>query len=112
LTRALANLVRNAVRYAGPAGPVRLHAVAGPEEVRVVVADRGPGVPASELEKIFDPFYRGEPSRSRETGGIGLGLAIVKSCVEACGGAVGAANAQPTGLEVTLRLKPAPAPPA
>ncbi len=112
LTRALANLVRNAVRYAGPAGPVRLHAVAGPEEVRVVVADRGPGVPASELEKIFDPFYRGEPSRSRETGGIGLGLAIVKSCVEACGGGVSAANAQPTGLEVTLRLKPAPAPPA
>lgn len=111
LTRALANLVRNAVRYAGHAGPVRLQAAASEGEVRVVVSDRGPGVPASDLQKIFDPFYRGEPSRSRETGGIGLGLAIVKTCVEACGGSVSAANAQPTGLEVTLRLKPAPAPP-
>ena len=111
LTRALANLVRNAVRYAGHAGPVRLDARAEADAVLVVVADRGPGVPASDLEKIFDPFYRGEPSRSRETGGIGLGLAIVKSCVEACGGSVTVANAKPSGLEVTLRLKPAPATP-
>lgn len=104
LSRALANLVRNAVRYAGDAGPILLTASREGNEVTLVVADHGPGVAEASLKQIFDPFYRGEPSRSRETGGVGLGLAIVKTCIEACRGRVQAANRSPRGLEVRVVL--------
>ena len=104
LARALANLVRNAVRYAGEAGPVVVSAAAGADVV-LSVSDAGPGVPADALQKIFDPFYRLESSRSRDTGGMGLGLAIVKTCVEACQGTVTARNREPSGLQVDIRLK-------
>jgi two-component system sensor histidine kinase CpxA len=105
LARALANLVRNALRYAGDGGPILITAEAADDGVAISVSDSGPGVPEEALQKIFDPFYRLEASRSRETGGVGLGLAIVKTCVEACQGSVTAANRQPGGLQVTLRLK-------
>ena len=105
LARALANLVRNALRYAGAAGPVFISAEPVEQGVAVRVSDAGPGVPAEALHKIFDPFYRLEASRSRDTGGIGLGLAIVKTCVEACQGSVAATNRQPSGLQVEIRLK-------
>jgi len=108
LSRALANLVRNAVRYAGPAGHITVAASRRDQEVRLTVADQGPGVPEAALPQIFDPFYRGEPSRSRETGGVGLGLAIVKTCVEACQGTVTARNRMPQGLEVQVVLKAVP----
>ncbi|MBM3879333.1 MAG: HAMP domain-containing histidine kinase [Verrucomicrobia bacterium] len=104
LARAVANLVRNAVRYAGAAGPITISANPADERVVLVVADVGPGVPPDTLEQIFDPFYRVESSRSRETGGVGLGLAIVKTCVEACRGTVAAYNRSPTGLAVELCL--------
>ena len=68
------------------------------------VSDEGPGVATLDLEKLFDPFYRVDSSRTSETGGVGLGLAIVKSCVEACHGVVSASNRTPHGLEVRLRL--------
>lgn len=104
LERAVANLLRNAQRYAGTAGPI---SVAGWEEcdhVYLMVADQGPGVSPHEIGKLFDPFYRVDESRTTETGGVGLGLAIVKTCVEACGGVVTAENRRPTGLEVRIRL--------
>jgi two-component system sensor histidine kinase CpxA len=104
LLRALANLLRNAVRYAGQAGLIEISATAVGDRVRVVVADRGPGVPEAELARIFDPFYRVEASRSREGGGAGLGLAIVRTCVEACAGKVVARNRSPAGLEVEMEL--------
>ncbi|HVM61949.1 MAG TPA: ATP-binding protein [Verrucomicrobiae bacterium] len=102
LARALANLVRNALRYGS--GPVAIHASVDTDTVCLIVADSGPGVPDKELQQIFDPFYRLETSRSRETGGIGLGLAIVKTCIQACRGTVTARNRQPTGLEVEICL--------
>ncbi len=111
LFRALANLVRNAVRYAGHAGPITVSALRKDGEVVVTVADQGPGVPEASLQQIFDPFFRGEPSRSRDTGGVGLGLAIVKTCVEACQGTVSASNRAPQGLEVHIVLKVAPGTP-
>ena len=74
----------------------------------VTVADQGPGVPDASLQQVFDPFFRGEQSRSRDTGGVGLGLAIVKTCVEACQGTVSARNREPSGLEIQIVLKPAP----
>ncbi len=105
LTRALSNLLRNAVRYAGEAGPITVSAQREQDEVKITVADRGPGVPASDLPRLFDPFYRADASRDRETGGVGLGLAIVKTCIESCGGAVACRNLEPAGLEVTIRLQ-------
>lgn len=105
LSRALANLVRNAMRYAGDAGPITVSAVADAGHVALSVADCGPGVPESALGQIFDPFFRLEASRSRETGGIGLGLSIVKTCVEASQGTVVARNRQPSGLEVEIVLQ-------
>ncbi len=107
LQRALANLVRNALRYAGDAGPISISAEQQGTEVTITVADEGPGVAAGEIEKLFDPFYRVDPSRTTETGGVGLGLAIVKTCVEACGGVVSATNRKPHGLEVRIRLNAA-----
>ena len=104
LERALANVIRNAVRYAGHAGPITVSARNGEGQATIVVADRGPGVPDDELEDIFKPFYRPELARQRETGGTGLGLAIVKSCIEACNGAVVCRNRKPTGFEVEIRL--------
>jgi two-component system sensor histidine kinase CpxA len=105
LARALANLVRNALRYAGSAGPVRIAGAREGDRVVIAISDLGPGVPAEALEKIFDPFYRLEESRSRDTGGAGLGLAIVKTCVEACEGTVSARNREPRGLEVRISLR-------
>jgi two-component system sensor histidine kinase CpxA len=61
-------------------------------------------VPEEALPRIFDPFYRVDVSRARETGGTGLGLAIVKTCVESCGGRVNCRNREPRGLSVEITL--------
>ncbi len=111
LTRSLANLLRNALRYGNrEAGTILIRATTDPRDatVTITVADRGPGVPEAELPKIFDAFYRVDTARTRETGGVGLGLSIVKSSVEAVGGTVSARNRPGGGLEVSLRLPLAP----
>ncbi len=104
LARALGNVLRNAIRYAADAGPITLTARAENELVRISIADSGPGVPPENLPRIFDPFYRVDSSRTRQTGGAGLGLTIVRSCMEACGGRATADNRPEGGLEVTLYL--------
>src|SRR5262249_11780563 len=109
LFRALSNLVRNAIRYAGNSGPISVSAHSEGQETVITVADHGPGLPESALEEVFAPFFRLEPSRGRDWGGAGLGLAIVKACVEACKGSVRAHNRQPSGLEVEIRLRSAQA---
>lgn len=108
LQRALANLVRNAVRYAAAAGPIEVTARTDGGAVLLVVADHGPGVPAASLPALFEPFYRVEAARERGPGGSGLGLAIVRAAAEACGGSVTARNRTPHGLEVELRLRIGP----
>ena len=105
LSRAIGNVVRNAVRYAGNAGEINVSATNGNGLVEIKIADAGSGVPENALEKLFDPFYRVESHRSRETGGTGLGLAIVKTCIEACQGKVSAENLSPNGFQVTILLK-------
>jgi two-component system sensor histidine kinase CpxA len=107
LLRAISNLVRNAVRYAGTDAPITLSARRADDMAIVTVADSGPGLPAEELDRVFAPFYRPDTSRTRDTGGVGLGLAIVKSCIEASGGTVQCRNRDPHGLEVEIRLKAA-----
>ncbi len=105
LTRALANLLRNAVRYGGQrAGRIAVQAAREDGEVAIRVRDTGPGVPEADLPKIFDAFYRVDTARTRETGGVGLGLSIVKAGVESFGGTVAARNHPNGGLEVTIRL--------
>jgi two-component system sensor histidine kinase CpxA len=103
LRRALANLFRNCLRHAGP-GPVRVAVERAENDWSIRITDDGPGVPEEEMPRLFEPFYRPDASRSRETGGSGLGLAIVRSCIQACGGSVSLRNARPRGLEVTIRL--------
>jgi len=105
LTRALANVLRNAVRYAGQEGSITVTAERRGEEVFIEVTDDGPGVPDEALSQLFEPFYRPEESRRRETGGHGLGLAIVKTCLEACQGSVQARNLSPTGFAITFTLR-------
>jgi two-component system sensor histidine kinase CpxA len=112
LIRALANLLRNAIRHNARAGAITIHASRNGDTAAICVGDCGPGVPEEELSKIFDAFYRLDTARTRETGGIGLGLTIVRTCVESCGGSVTARNRIPAGLEVIIHLPihPDPAP--
>jgi two-component system, OmpR family, sensor histidine kinase CpxA len=112
LERALGNVIRNAVRYAGQSGKIRISSENTPEHVLLMVTDSGPGLPEEVLDRIMDPFFRPEPSRSRESGGVGLGLAIVKTCVEACQGTVSVRNIQPSGLQIEFRLRPGTSSPA
>jgi two-component system sensor histidine kinase CpxA len=107
LERALANLVRNALRHAGTQGPIYLNSSQTGDMVSLIISDCGPGIPEADLPNIFKPFYRPDISRVSATGGAGLGLSIVKSAIEACGGSVTMENRQPSGLQVTLRLKAA-----
>lgn len=108
LARAVANILRNAQHHAGPAGPLEITATtdADAATVRLTIADHGPGVPPEARAALFDPFFRVDRARTRETGGVGLGLAIVKSGVEACGGTVAAGPRSDgaSGLVIELRL--------
>jgi signal transduction histidine kinase len=101
LRRALRNLLENAVAYGARA---RVALAREDREAVVTIDDDGPGVPADQLERVFEPFVRLEASRSRETGGVGLGLAIARSVVRAHGGEVALANREGGGLRATVRL--------
>jgi two-component system, OmpR family, sensor histidine kinase CpxA len=104
--RALSNIVRNAIRYAGNDGEILISAdKTANNSVEIKISDTGEAVPEDALDKIFDPLYCIKNDRSRQTGGTGLGLAIVKICVEACQGKVFAVNNQPNGLVIIISLK-------
>jgi signal transduction histidine kinase len=75
-----------------------------PERLTLIVRDHGPGIPAPELEKVFEPFYRLEGSRSRDTGGSGLGLGIARNIARAHGGELTLRNHPEGGLEAVLEL--------
>jgi signal transduction histidine kinase len=109
LTRALYNLVQNAIRHTPPDGTITVRAASLADGVQVAVADTGEGIDPADLPLLFDRFYRGERSRAREYGGAGLGLAIVRSIVEAHRGRVWAENGQRGGAVFTLVLPAAPA---
>ena len=104
LRRALGNVLRNALRYAGDGGPIELRAEKKGKSVIIEVRDRGPGIPEDWLERIFEPFTRPEKARTREAGGAGLGLAIAQTCVEGMGGRIRAENRSGGGLTVRLEL--------
>ncbi len=106
LKRALSNLINNAVHYGAQA---TIHLQCFPQQVEIIITDKGPGLPAEELEQAFLPFYRGEHSRSRSTGGTGLGLTIAREIIQMHQGDISLSNLLEGGLKVciTLPLKPA-----
>jgi signal transduction histidine kinase len=101
LRRALGNLVDNAVLYGGSA---TLQVDDTPEAVTLRVCDHGPGIPAAELARVFEPFYRLEASRNRATGGTGLGLGIARNIARAHGGDLQLHNRAEGGLEARFTL--------
>jgi signal transduction histidine kinase len=101
MTRAIRNLVDNALRYGGRA-VVSIEPSA--ERLVVTIDDAGPGVPEASLDHLFEPFFRLEASRSQETGGSGLGLAIARSIVRGHGGDVTLANRPTGGLRASVVL--------
>ncbi|NKB87822.1 MAG: HAMP domain-containing protein [Acidobacteria bacterium] len=105
LTRAVDNVVRNAIRYTpeNTAVSVSMRGAAG-RGVVITVHDKGPGVPEEALGSLFEPFYRVGDARDRASGGTGLGLSISERAVRAHGGSIVARNAEPTGLEIEIRL--------
>jgi two-component system phosphate regulon sensor histidine kinase PhoR len=100
----LRNLLENAVNYSPPGRRIRLDATANDGHVILQVSDEGPGIPADDLERIFERFYRVDKARSRESGGTGLGLSIVKHLVDLLGGRVWAANRPDGGAVFTVAL--------
>jgi signal transduction histidine kinase len=103
LRRAIENIIRNAIRYSPPGAPVDIALYDNGATARISVRDQGPGVPPELLGRIFDPFYRVDPDRSRTGGGVGLGLAIARRAVELHDGVLRASNATP-GLLVEIEI--------
>lgn len=101
LRRALRNVIENAVRY-GQSATVSVRRDA--DYAFISVEDDGPGIPAEDLDRVFEPFFRLEKSRSRETGGNGLGLSIARSILRAQGGEVTLENRREGGLKATIAL--------
>ncbi len=116
LHSAVENVVRNAIRYTREGTTVeirleRIKSAARGDEAVVRVTDCGDGVPADALEKLFQPFYRLDDARGRQTGGVGLGLAITERAVRFHGGRVSATNRAEGGLMVEIHLPLMPASP-
>jgi signal transduction histidine kinase len=101
LRRAVANVVENAIRYGERA---RLTLATSGSRCRLEIDDDGPGIPEALQEQVFDPFFRIEGSRNRNTGGIGLGLAAVRAIVREHSGEIVMGNRKEGGLKVTITL--------
>jgi two-component system, OmpR family, sensor kinase len=104
LRSAIENVLRNAVRYSPSGARVDVAVERSDAGLSVSIRDQGPGVPAGELERIFEPFYRVAESRDRDTGGEGIGLAITSQVMRAHGGSAKADNRAGGGFEVRLNL--------
>jgi signal transduction histidine kinase len=102
------NLLENSVRYSPEGSSVEVAVARAGDRARITFQDHGAGISASDLPRIFDRFYRGDPSRTRATGGFGLGLAIVKALVEAYGGTIAAESTPGKGTRMTVELPTAP----
>ena len=101
LRRAVRNLLDNTIKYGNTESAAIQTAL---KQIEIIIDDEGPGIPAQELTRVFDPFYRIEGSRSRDTGGAGLGLAIALSIVQAHGGTLILSNRSTGGLRAQISL--------
>jgi signal transduction histidine kinase len=104
LRRLLENLLDNARKYSEPAEPVVLSARAEGQDLLVEVRDRGIGIDAADLPRLFTPFFRTDRSRARGTGGVGLGLTLAKRIVEAHGGSIAVESAPGQGTTIRFRV--------
>ena len=104
LGSALGNLVENAVKYSDEGGLVRVSIRRNERWVEVVVVDQGVGIPAADLDRVFERFYRVDKARARQTGGTGLGLAIVRHVANNHGGVVSVQSQEGEGSTFTFRL--------
>jgi len=104
LTRAIENLLDNALRHTPSGGSVRVTCAAERDALTFSIADTGPGIPAPDLPHLFTPLFRGETSRNRRTGGAGLGLTIARRILRAHGGDLSARNAETGGAIFTASL--------
>ena len=104
LTRALENVLRNAIKYSPQGGSIRCMLSRDTDQVTLQICDQGPGIPSAQLHAIFEPFYRVSDSRDTQTGGTGLGLAIVAQIIRQHSGKVSASNNDNGGLCISLRL--------
>ena len=104
LSLMIRNLVQNAVQYTRPGGRIDVRVAAEDGEAVLTISDSGIGIPARELRRIFERFYRVDRARSRETGGTGLGLSIVKHVAENQGGTIAVRSDLGQGSTFTVRL--------
>jgi two-component system OmpR family sensor kinase len=104
IRQVLANLLGNALTHTPDAAPVHVSLERHAHQVRLVVADEGPGLPPDQVARLFERFYRVDPSRSRTRGGSGLGLAIVQAVVQASHGTVECASTVGIGTSFVLTL--------
>ena len=102
LGEAVSNLIDNALRYGGNAW-VSLHREGNEAVIRIT--DNGAGIPAAQIDGLFEPFARGEPSRNRATGGAGLGLTLARAIAEQHGGRLTLANRPEGGLRASIEWK-------
>ncbi len=102
LSRAVENVLRNAVRYAE--NRITIEVSEARQRLLIKICDDGPGIPEKELQAIFEPFYRPDSARDRSTGGWGLGLAITAAAIKAHNGEIIAENIKPHGLKISLLL--------
>jgi signal transduction histidine kinase len=111
LRRVILNLTDNAIRYSPLGSTVEVRVTMGEQQAHVSVRDHGCGIDAGDLPHIFEPFYRADPARARETGGTGLGLAIADQIARAHGGAISVSSQPGIGSTFTLNLPLAPSVP-
>ena len=104
LQRALGNLLTNAIRHSPDGGRVSIVLESSPRSVSVSVVDQGPGLTSEQAARVFDRFYRADPSRARHSGGTGLGLAIVRTIMRMHGGEVTVRSDPPNATAFTLHL--------
>lgn len=104
MAQVLGNLLNNALRYSPQGGRITLRARSTNGEVELQVEDSGTGLPPEALDRIFDRFYRTDPSRQRESGGSGLGLPIARSILEMHGGRIWAESEPGKGTRIVIRL--------
>ncbi len=101
---AIKNIISNAIKYSGKDHKIDVRLFPDEEGVRIVVADRGMGIPIELQKEVFEPFYRVDDSRTRSTGGYGLGLPLAKAIVDAHNGTIDLTSTQGVGTTVTIWL--------
>ncbi len=113
LAIAVKNVISNALKYSSESdGPVRIKVFPDDDGVRIIVSDSGIGIPPEAQEKVFEPFYRTDDSRSRATGGYGLGLSLTRSIIEAHGGSIKLKSGVGSGTTINMWIPNMPIPEA